>query len=66
MKNKKYRLTYRLYKQNYEGTPEEITVVTEEPMEYIERIRADLAMTRPDMHVGTYVIEPIKHLEVVK
>lgn len=66
MRQKRYKLTYRLYKHSYQDVPEEITVVTDEPWLYIERIKIDLAAVRPDMHMGTYVIEPINHLEVIK
>lgn len=61
----KYKLTYRLYTYDL-SVSEDHTVVTEDPFMYMERIRADLMMCRPDMQVGTYTIEKIRHLEVVK
>lgn len=54
-----------MYNLDYSGYDEH-SVITEEPMQYIDRLKADLAMNQSDVHLGTYVIEPIKHLKVVK
>jgi hypothetical protein len=66
MTQKRYKLVYTLYSYNYEELPHEISVVTENPWEYLERIKADLMMNRPDLQIGTYSISKITHLEVVK
>ena len=63
---KKYKLTYRLYSHDYSRMPEECEVITDEPWLYIERLKADLAMVASDLQLGSYVIEPINHLKVVK
>lgn len=60
-----YRLTYFLYGIDYAETGKE-SVLTETPFEYIEKVRRDLELTRPDMQIGSYVVEPINHLKVVK
>lgn len=62
----KYKLTYKLYDHSYSKPPTEVVVVTEDPFEHIERIKSDLLMVHSDVQLGTYTVEPIKHLKVVK
>lgn len=54
-----------MYKMDYSEYNEQ-TVVTEEPMQYIERLKADLAMNQSEYHLGTYIIEALTYLKVVK
>jgi len=61
----KYKLTYRLY-NNFLNLPEEHQVVTEEPLLYINRIKSDLEMVASNLQLGSYIIEPINHLRLVK
>ncbi len=60
-----YRLTYHLYGIDYAETGRE-SIVTETPFEYIEKVKQELLTNRPDMQVGSYVVEPINHLKVIK
>jgi len=62
----KYKLTYRLYSTDYSRIPEECEIITEEPWLFIERLKADIAMCHSDLQLGSYVVEPINHLKVVK
>jgi hypothetical protein len=63
----KYRVTYKIYNQQYVEDPQEISVViNENPWVYIERIKADLAMNDPYKQIGSYNIQPIIHLKVIK
>lgn len=73
MNKKLFKLTYTLYRYDYIPymfdemvLPKEITVITEEPLLYIDRIKSDLAMNNSEMVVGTYHITPISHLTRVK
>jgi hypothetical protein len=61
----KYKLTYRLYNA-FLNIPEEYEVITEEPDLYINRVKSDLEMVQSDLQLGSYVIEPINHLKLVK
>ena len=61
----KYKLTYRLYNA-FLNLPEEYEVITEDPTLYINRVKSDLEMVQSDLELGSYVIEPINHLKLVK
>ena len=63
---KKYRLKYTIYDVTFRDYPKEISVITEEPSAYMERIKSDIEMNSPNLMVGSYVIEPINHLKRVK
>jgi hypothetical protein len=63
---KKYRLRYTIYDVTFKDYPKEISVITHEPSAYIERIKSDIQMNSPNLMVGSYVIEPINHLKLVK
>jgi hypothetical protein len=64
--SKKYKLTYRLYSNDYSHIPEECEVVVDDPWGFIHRLEADLSMVHSDLHLGSYVIEPVNHLRLVK
>lgn len=62
----KYKLLYRLYSKDDRILPDEYEVITDNPWLYIDRLRADIAMCACDLELGSYVIQPINYLKLVK
>lgn len=63
---KKYRLRYTIYDVTFRDSPKDISVLTEEPWAYIERIKSDIQMNAPNLMIGSYVVEPLNHLKRIK
>ena len=65
-KAKKFRVSYTLYDRTYREQPQMHSIITEDPWNYIERIKSDLLMSAPHLIMGTYTIDPINHLKRIK
>lgn len=60
-----YKVTYSLYGIDYAESGEK-SILTDDPFGYIDRLKKNLEKTRPNIWVGSYVVEPIYHLKVIK